>query len=363
MAGTNSRVAKFLTMANALEKQVEHARRPMTQRPTPKRNREYASRLIEGAHWDRARLAALSLADAHVRGTVPSELANVLTKAQILAMVKTHTGSNGYYDVHDTGKFIVDSAEARSLRVLAELEVGAVEESIDLLKRRVAMENIVGFWPTPDDICEQIVDLAEIDPGHSVLEPSCGWGSILDAVKRRCPEIKYAHGLERNSSLAKIAAAAHSVENVDFMEYACTIPYDRILMNPPFENGQDVQHVRHAFDRCLAPGGRLVAIMSNGVNFRSDRRTIEFREWSEANDGEISPLPSGAFDRPGLLKRTAVSACILVISKPAAPVLAAFDLPDLELHNDPPRRTAMWFGRQERTIQRLLIDELNCLPG
>ena len=45
--------------------------------------------------------------------------------------------------------------------------------------------------------------------------------------------------------------------------------FDRVVMNPPFCRGRDLDHVRHAL-RFVAPGGRLVAIMSAGVAFRED---------------------------------------------------------------------------------------------
>ena len=42
--------------------------------------------------------------------------------------------------------------------------------------------------------------------------------------------------------------------------------YDRIIMNPPFSNRQDAEHVRHAYE-LLRPNGRIVAIMGEGVFF------------------------------------------------------------------------------------------------
>ena len=35
--------------------------------------------------------------------------------------------------------------------------------------------------------------------------------------------------------------------------------YDRIIMNPPFSDGRDIQHVQHAYN-LLRPGGRIGAI-------------------------------------------------------------------------------------------------------
>ena len=52
--------------------------------------------------------------------------------------------------------------------------------------------------------------------------------------------------------------------------------YDRVLMNPPFEKGADMAHVRQAFNHVKA-GSRLVAIMSNGFRFRPTSRATGFR--------------------------------------------------------------------------------------
>ncbi len=50
----------------------------------------------------------------------------------------------------------------------------------------------------------------------------------------------------------------------DFLEHRGE--YDRVLMNPPFEHGQDMDHVRHAYE-LLASGGRIVSIVCD----RGDR--------------------------------------------------------------------------------------------
>jgi len=79
--------------------------------------------------------------------------------------------------------------------------------------------------------------------------------------------------------------------------------FDRVVMNPPFSGRADIAHVRHAHS-FLRPGGRLAAIMSNGVAFREDRLAREFREFVAANDGVISPNPDGAFLESGTGVRT-----------------------------------------------------------
>ena len=48
--------------------------------------------------------------------------------------------------------------------------------------------------------------------------------------------------------------------------------YDKIIMNPPFENGQDIDHIRHAYS-LLNDGGRVVCIMSEGTFYRNDKKS------------------------------------------------------------------------------------------
>ena len=60
--------------------------------------------------------------------------------------------------------------------------------------------------------------------------------------------------------------------------------YDRIIMNPPFGDRRDAEHVRHAYS-LLKPGGRLVAIMGEGVFFGKDKKADDFREWLDTLGG------------------------------------------------------------------------------
>jgi hypothetical protein len=93
-----------------------------------------------------------------------------------------------------------------------------------------------------------------------------------------------------------------------------TITYDRIVMNPPFERGQDMVHVRRAYEANLAPGGRLVAITSEGPFFRSDKQATEFRAWLESVGGQSERLPAGSFR--GSDASTDVATRLVVIDKP-----------------------------------------------
>mgnify|MGYP001447643461 FL=1 len=70
--------------------------------------------------------------------------------------------------------------------------------------------------------------------------------------------------------------------------------YDRILMNPPFENGADRTHIQHAFE-LLAPRGKLVAIASEHSWFASHKADREFIHWFNMLGGQSEKLPAGTF--------------------------------------------------------------------
>ena len=90
-------------------------------------------------------------------------------------------------------------------------------------------------------------------------------------------------------------------------------------MNPPFENGQDMDHVQHAF-RLLKEGGRVVAIMSEGPFFRSDTKADSFRKWLAEVEGQSEKLPEGSFKDS--FRSTGVNTRLVVIDKPQAQKVA-----------------------------------------
>jgi hypothetical protein len=74
-------------------------------------------------------------------------------------------------------------------------------------------------------------------------------------------------------------------------------------MNPPFVNGADIQHIKHAVT-FLKPGGRLVAICANGP-----RQQAALKPLAEQSGGYWEDLPAGTFADQG----TNVNTAMLVI--------------------------------------------------
>lgn len=313
--------AKFRDMAERIQTDIDHKRNPNRLENTPKRMREGASARIDADHLERVRLALLRLADAHEAGTVPPSLANLRTKAEIVPMLRTRTGSTGYYDIHDTSEFSDTSATAKALQAFIGDAKDADQQKADAvreLENRVKFCDIPGFFPTPAAVIAEMLEAAEIEPGMVILEPSAGKGDILDAVRERFADSVVVLAVEVSPTLADICRAkGHGCECADFLTWEATrIKPDVVLMNPPFERGADAEHVRHAYAQ-LRPGGRLVAIMSAGTFQRTTGNAKEWQEFADEVNADVRDLPAGAFSGRDAFRQTGVSAKMVVICKPA----------------------------------------------
>lgn len=205
--------------------------------------------------------------------------------------------------------------------VLTALAGGPVVEELADQVRRLEREllgvRIPGFFPTPRTVIrEQLLPLADIERHHRVLEPSAGKGDIADAILDICPDVEL-DVCEINASLrAILQAKQHRIlAERNFLQVTDDDGYDRIVMNPPFEQGQDMDHVRHAFE-LLKPTGRLVAIVSEGVFNRSGKREQGFRSWLgsiHAGEGEV--LEHGTFTGREAFRQTGVASRVLVLDK------------------------------------------------
>lgn len=293
---------KLRGLADAMQSDIDNKLRDRLTN-TPKRQREANSARMEGHRLQRAQQALRVLAMAHDAGTVPVELRGITSKKAAYELVETKIErSGGYYDAgYDTGKPYHDTPAARAIFAMIEGQSEEVKEAEELRRKIQALQfaKIPGYFPTPRVIIDQMIDHADMPEGvFQMLEPEAGSGAIVDAVREVCPDAEI-RLYERHNSLREILKLkGWHPDGADFMESVAEPIFDRILMNPPFENGQDIDHVRHAFNH-LRGGGKLVAIMSPGPFFRSDRKAREFREWFEERGGEKYDLPAGAFKESG----------------------------------------------------------------
>lgn len=139
------------------------------------------------------------------------------------------------------------------------------------------------FYPTPPEVAEYLVELADIQETDRVLEPSAGEGHIADCIKTGTLTT-----IELDFSKCDILLKKwYTPINSDFLTH--NWEYTKIVMNPPFTKSQDVKHILHAYS-LLAPNWILVSVASASIQTRSgtlydelhalNPEFIELPEWS-----------------------------------------------------------------------------------
>jgi len=173
------------------------------------------------------------------------------------------------------------------------------------------------FYPTPDDVVGRMMENASPrywDEPFTVLEPSAGEGAIACAVRERykladitCVEVNLQRAATLRAKGLQTRTADFLDESVDSLGL-----FDRVYMNPPFDLQRDIDHVAHAV-KFLAPGGKLVAVMSAGVEFRENAKAVAFRELVKRMGGRFWDLPAGTFAESG----TNVNTCLVTLQRAA----------------------------------------------
>ncbi|WP_180342928.1 LPD38 domain-containing protein [Aeromonas veronii] len=277
-----------------------------------------------------------------------------LSDPELIAKLKAYvTGSDDYStstikdQIAGYGRLermgITNHTELRAaLRELVRLQRGLneaapqrdpVTEKTNALKRRLLNNRnaFIDFFPTPEEYAADLVDRLGIEPGMVVLEPSAGHGMLAEAARDAGATVE---AVELASDLRDILQEkGFSLVGNDFMETAPSQRYDAVIMNPPFSNDMDIDHVRHAFAH-LKPGGRLAAIVSSMAGQRSNKKNKAFREWLDYLGASEEMMPEGAFKDS--LNPTSVRTKIITIEKPV----------DSTANSDATEQRAVSFSKQ-----------------
>ena len=170
------------------------------------------------------------------------------------------------------------------------------------------------LFPTPYALATRMVELAHLDIGARVLEPSAGTGAILQALPGVMPFAGQRQtacevvAVEVNQALASglvQSGLAQTVKCADFLQCDASLGrFDAVLMNPPFVNAEDVKHIMHALTM-LKQGGRLVAICANGP-----RQQAALGPLVSAHGGTWEALPADTFQESG----TSVHAALITLT-------------------------------------------------
>ena len=132
-------------------------------------------------------------------------------------------------------------------------------------------------WSTNLIVAEVLVRLAKIRPGHRVLDPFCGTGTILRAVRRREPGA-FVVGTDRDPKALDLAT--RNVSGTLAQAVAEALPFaagsvDRVVANLPF--GKQVGS--HRANRTLYPAvldeiARVLAADGRAVLLTEDKRLL-----------------------------------------------------------------------------------------
>jgi hypothetical protein len=143
--------------------------------------------------------------------------------------------------------------------------------------RQLALEQ--GFWdfyPTPPLLVQQMLELADIQPHHRVLEPSAGAGDIC--FQLRASGVKHIDCFEKHPLLQKaLQLQGYNLIGDDFLNSTPQPLYDRIIANPPFSRGGVANHTQHAY-QFLKSGGILVTL-AHHYQLKPSSNDLRFFSW------------------------------------------------------------------------------------
>lgn len=158
------------------------------------------------------------------------------------------------------------------------------------------------FFPTSETIALRMVELAEYDGELDTLEPSAGDGGIVKFIPWDfgCRAVEFNH---HRALKLKAEFAPWIVYEADFLKWEAEYQFDRVLMNPPFNDRIEAVHLVKAWGH-LKPGGILVAILPEGWFTRDDLKSRVLRAFLQANEYKPSEsLPAGSFGKTRVVTR------------------------------------------------------------
>lgn len=167
-----------------------------------------------------------------------------------------------------------------------------------ILGTEVAREKVIlqRFY-TPAAVAQKLaafVDDMRSGPAITMLEPSVGGGALIDAWRARLKAdfIISVTAIDIDPEAVRVLRSKPSLTTIidgDFLKMSAVVlgRFDVVLLNPPFQSGQALLHVRHAL-KFVRPGGVIGAIVPE--NFPTTVGDVNFEDES---------LGHGAFKESG----------------------------------------------------------------
>lgn len=191
------------------------------------------------------------------------------------------------------------------------------------------------FYPTPQNIIVRyILRNLTLKPGMRILEPSAGRGNIVGVIEEACPkcriDVAEINAVRREllelkgyrvigSDFWELGVASRSGNERPVLGAQYVERYDVVAMNPPFDKGVGMAHVKRAWE-FLRPGGQLVAILPERNVNGTSRESISFREWAQKHGAKkVISIPAKEFNdesRANVKRSILLPLAVLVMKKP-----------------------------------------------
>lgn len=179
---------------------------------------------------------------------------------------------------------------------------------------KVNLKKDFQFFATPKDVALQLVELAKIEKHHTILEPSIGQCSLVEAINELnyCSNEIFGYELmEQNREIiTKKDICNLTLLGEDFLTHNEDIKFDRIIANPPFTKNQDIDHLQKMYN-CLNDNGIVVCITSISWEIGNTKKQNDFKKWLSKVNGKVIKLDSNTFKESG----TSIETRIIVIDK------------------------------------------------
>ena len=314
------RSEKLRKLAAGMQGQIDRDMNPAVsnQNLTPRRAAMAENIMSRARFAQKVQGTLLNLADAFEADSVPPALSYICNKKEVEFLLSQWRFNEDkmltkirIFNQDDLDRV----REALKPFIPSESASCSKEQKIKTLERGLLGAPIPGFFPTPKPVIEKLIEFADIREGMKILEPSAGKGDITDEISSRFNGMTQIHACEIHYSLREILEVKGvNLVGSDILTTEFDGPYDRIVMNPPFEKGQDIEHILFCFD-LLGEGGRLVSVISPGPFFRQNRKEKQFRDWFEERGGEVYDLEPGSFKGKESFRQTGVAAKVVVLDK------------------------------------------------
>lgn len=202
------------------------------------------------------------------------------------------------------------------------------------------------FYPTPEELAVKAWSLFKNKNVRYILEPSAGRADLLEPCKSRHSfSSSYSYDIDCIESMPDNIAVLKSkglrVIDTDFLSFQTNKLYDRIILNPPFNQG--VNHALKAWD--ILKNGEMVAILNAASIESPNTKDRQYLVDLIKAHGSVEYIES-AFMTTDTQRHTKVRVALIHLTK-VTHSEKLFSLDDMGLYKD---NTPEAIGEQEDAL-------------